>query len=76
MIFEAGDLASMLSYSKKRVQFSTSMIQYCPEVRMHIERMFGYAVNYFWLEGISDSLIGRMSDRLSEDAGSIPVLVL
>ena len=76
MIFEAGDLASMLSYNKKRVQFSASIIQYCPEVRMHIERMFGYTVNYFWLERKLDSSIGSISDRLSEGTGSILVLVL
>ena len=28
------------------------------------------------MESKSDSLIGRISDRLSEDAGSFPVLVL
>ena len=35
--------------------------------------MFEYAVNYFWLERKSDSLIGRISERLSEDAGSIAI---
>ena len=38
--------------------------------------MFEYVVNYFWLERKWDSLIGRISDRLSEGTGSIPVLVL
>ena len=30
----------------------------------------------FWLERKLDGLIGRLSDRLSEDTGSIRVLVL
>ena len=38
--------------------------------------MFEYAVNYFWLERKLDSLIGRISDRLSEGTDLIRVLVL
>ena len=38
--------------------------------------MFEYAVNYFWLKRRSDSLIGKVSDRLSEGTGSSAVLVL
>ena len=52
------------------------MIHSCPEAHARRWRMVEYAVYYFWLERKPDSAIGRMSDRLSEGAVSIPILVL
>ena len=76
MILKADDLPLTLSYSKKRVQCGVSRMHYCPEHHPRKELMFKYAVNYLWLERQLDSSIGSISDILSKDAGSIPVLVL